>query len=469
MRSLKKSLGSLDADAASRLASLAGDITVMLDRDGIVRDLAVGSESLSKDSDANSWIGRRWIDTVTVESRPKIEQLLKDATSNGKQPAQWRQVNHPSGAGRTDLPVRYATMPLRPNGTIVALGRELRSLSMMQQRLVESQQAMEREYARVRYAETRYRLLFQVSAEAVLILDAATLRVTEANPAAQRLLGPAAKRVAGRAFTEFFESAGHGAVQRVVDALRATGKSEPATARLAGGKVELRVSGSLFKQEAATYLLIRLAPVDGAPVAEPAQAEGVLKTLVERMPDAFAVTDAECRILTANAAFLDLTQHVTIEQVKGQSIERWLGRSPTEVNLLVGSLREHGHVRKFSTIVNGELGGSDEVEVSAVFVEDVGQPSFGFSIRSVGHRASAEPWAGNQLPQSVNQLTRLVGQVPMKNLVRETTDLIERMCIEAALQVVGDNRASAAEMLGLSRQSLYMKLRRYGIGDLDPE
>jgi DNA-binding NtrC family response regulator len=52
-------------------------------------------------------------------------------------------------------------------------------------------------------------------------------------------------------------------------------------------------------------------------------------------------------------------------------------------------------------------------------------------------------------------------------LVRETTDIIERMCIEAALQMVDDNRASAAEMLGLSRQSLYEKLRRYGIGDIE--
>jgi DNA-binding NtrC family response regulator len=66
-------------------------------------------------------------------------------------------------------------------------------------------------------------------------------------------------------------------------------------------------------------------------------------------------------------------------------------------------------------------------------------------------------------------MTGLVGQVPLKNLVRETTDLIERLCIEAALELVGDNRANAAEMLGLSRQSLYVKLRRYGLGDLGPE
>ena len=35
-----------------------------------------------------------------------------------------------------------------------------------------------------------------------------------------------------------------------------------------------------------------------------------------------------------------------------------------------------------------------------------------------------------------------------------------------ALEITGDNRASAAEILGLSRQSLYAKLRRYGLGEL---
>ena len=58
------------------------------------------------------------------------------------------------------------------------------------------------------------------------------------------------------------------------------------------------------------------------------------------------------------------------------------------------------------------------------------------------------------------------GKVPLKELVRESTDIIERLCIEAALQMNGDNRAGAAEMLGLSRQSLYVKLHRYGIDDM---
>ena len=66
----------------------------------------------------------------------------------------------------------------------------------------------------------------------------------------------------------------------------------------------------------------------------------------------------------------------------------------------------------------------------------------------------------------MEQVTELVGRVPLKELVRESSDVIERLCIEAALELTDDNRASAAEILGLSRQSLYAKLRRYGLGDL---
>ena len=71
----------------------------------------------------------------------------------------------------------------------------------------------------------------------------------------------------------------------------------------------------------------------------------------------------------------------------------------------------------------------------------------------------------DQLPNSVDQLAELVGRVPLKEIVRESTDLIEKLCIEAALEITSDNRASAAEMLGLSRQGLYSKLRRFGIDD----
>jgi transcriptional regulator with PAS, ATPase and Fis domain len=47
--------------------------------------------------------------------------------------------------------------------------------------------------------------------------------------------------------------------------------------------------------------------------------------------------------------------------------------------------------------------------------------------------------------------------------VTDTTDVIEKICIEAALEITNNNRAAAADLLGLSRQSLYVKLSKLEI------
>ena len=69
MKSLKKAIGGLDAEVAGRLASAASDVTLVLDREGVVKDLVVTNDTVAKEADISSWIGRRWVDTVTVESR----------------------------------------------------------------------------------------------------------------------------------------------------------------------------------------------------------------------------------------------------------------------------------------------------------------------------------------------------------------------------------------------------------------
>jgi len=107
-----------------------------------------------------------------------------------------------------------------------------------------------------------------------------------------------------------------------------------------------------------------------------------------------------------------------------------------------------------------------KVEISAVGMLQGDVPCLGFAIRDVERRLASDSRSTREIPRSPGQLAELVGRMPMRDIVSETTDLIERMCIEAALELTHDNRASAAEMLGLSRQSLYVKLRRYGLGDL---
>jgi transcriptional regulator PpsR len=198
--------------------------------------------------------------------------------------------------------------------------------------------------------------------------------------------------------------------------------------------------------------------------------------ILESTPDGFVLTGPDQRVIAANSAFLEMAQLATEEQVRGEPLERWLGRSAVDLNVLIANVREHGSVRLFGTVLQGEYGVTSEVEVSGVQVVNGEQPCFGLMIRYVDRRAQGQQQQGGgesrsagELPRSVEQLTDLVGRVPLKEIVRETTDVVERLCIEAALELTGDNRASAAEMLGLSRQSLYVKLRRYGLGDLEPE
>ena len=87
------------------------------------------------------------------------------------------------------------------------------------------------------------------------------------------------------------------------------------------------------------------------------------------------------------------------------------------------------------------------------------------TVRSVARRLRTTPRVRDGLPSSAEQLTGLIGRVPLREIVRESTDFIEKLCIEAALELTDDNRASAAEMLGLSRQGLYSKLKRFGLDD----
>lgn len=460
-----KTLGTLDAEATAALITAAADVALIVDEAGIIRDAAFNSEELAQELEGErTWLGRPWLDTVAEDSRVKVESMLRDAAARSA--PRWRHVNQITARGG-QVPVLFSAVPIADQGRVVAFGRDLRPLSVLQQRLVEAQQSLERDYSRLRHAETRYRLLFQISSEPLLIVDAATQRVQEANPAAASLIGPGARRAIGRPFPDVFELDSQQAIELLLASVRAAGRADDVRGKLADGAREVLVTASMFRQDQAALALVRLTPLE--PNADSIllpKAKSKLLKLVEGAPDAFVVATADGRVLTANAAFLDLAQMPNEDAAVGEPLDRWIGRPGVELEVLMAALRQKGSVRLFATTLRGEFGATAEVEISAVSMMNGGKPCHGFTIRDIGPRPVTEARPGREPSRSVEQLTELIGRVPLKDLVREATDQIERLCIEAALEITGDNRASAAEMLGLSRQSLYVKLRRYGLGDL---
>ena len=456
-------LGDLEASIAVKVLAAGGDVAIVIDRDGVICDLAVGNSDLQLD-DFESWVNKPWSDTVTQDSRPKVEEMLRDAASD--KAIRWRELNHPSRRGDS-VALRYVAVGTGDDGRIIAIGRDHRAASVLQQRLLQAQQSMERDYARMRTSESRYRMLFQSTSEAVLIIDGSTRRVAEANPAADRLIGGDGSLV-GKPFSRLF------AVQNQEDAASllsvaqaSTSRSAPQTSLTSNGR-QLNVSASLFRQDRSMHFLVRLVPSE---LSEPIAVDSSQRMLaaINLLPDGLVVTDQELNILTENSAFLDLVHLPTPEQANGENLTRFLGRPGVDRNILLENLVKYGVVRNFPTVLQTQFGELEDVEVCAVSVPEGEEGFYGFSIRRVSRREMERGQQPLELVRSPADMSELVGRVSLKEIVRDTTDFVERLCIEAALDLTGNNRASAAEILGVSRQSLYSKLHRFGIGNFDDD
>ena len=128
-------------ELADTFVALSCDIALVIDEHGIILKLA--------QHDANpiapdSWIGCPWVDTVSTESRVKIEQMLADVAAAGY--SRRRQVNHPDALGGGAAPVAYTAARLGDHGPLLAIGHDQRAIAALQQRFVAAQEALERSY-----------------------------------------------------------------------------------------------------------------------------------------------------------------------------------------------------------------------------------------------------------------------------------------------------------------------------------
>jgi DNA-binding NtrC family response regulator len=129
---------------------------------------------------------------------------------------------------------------------------------------------------------------------------------------------------------------------------------------------------------------------------------------------------------------------------------------------LLATMSERGRIRLFRSSLRGELGMESDVEIS-------GAPLAGerwiLVVRPVGRRLQDSATPSASLATRVSELSGMLGKAGLKELVGTIADLVERHLILAALEATGGNRTAAAELLMLSRQTLYTKLRDHEIAD----
>ena len=446
-------LSSWAPELAKTFVSLASDIALVIDGSGVIRNVAQGHTAPIAPG-AAQWVGRAWIDTVSGDTRPKIENLLKEVAATGI--ARRREVNHPLTPG-VSIPVAYTAIRLGVDGPVLAVGRDLRAIAAIQQRFIDNQQDMERGYWQARQAESRYRLLFQVANDAVMVVDAETLQIVEANQAAAQLFDITSEQLPGRPATFGFEHHSRGAINALLTAARGSGQTGEIRARLLGTVTATSVAATPFRADDTMRLLVRVRSVDGA--ASSTELNTTLARLVDDARDGVVVTDSSGRILVANPAFLALVNLTSEAEVKGHMLMDWLGLSDRPLVTLVPQVRRDGIARRIESWVKPQHSPAARVEISAALLTEGDQECIGFTIHRLSGEAPHQSDLADVLRAGIERIAQQFGASPLPDMLREATALAERHFMQAAMQRAGGNVGTAAGLLGVSRASFVRRQR----------
>lgn len=449
-----------DADAAAQIVARVSDIALTVEASGKI-SAATSAPGLAGHDQISDWRGKLIQQTLTIESIPKFEMRLAEFLE-GNDAVLPVELNHQAAEGFSELPVRYTFHKMGAQSTVLMLGNELRHIAEMQQQLVAAQIALEADYEAQREYDIRLRVLMESSEVATVFISVPTGHFVSCNAAAELLLGKPKGALIDTPFAAEFETKGRkDVVDRLVTA--ATERSQaPVLAKAASGNRKLSLNSTLFRGSGSQMLLCTMA-LAGGHVSSSDQLQDHLSDLFQNGVDAFVFVTAAGHIVSANEAFLKLTNVTHSQSLKGRSIAEFCARGAVDLNVMFENARRNGGMRLYATKIISEHGSERPVEISTTQLLAGGDPVFALVIRD-SHRVEMVSTPMKQITDvDRHSVVELIGGQSLKDIVAKTTDVVEKMCIETAVQMTSNNRVAAAEMLGLSRQSLYVKLRKYGL------
>ena len=450
----------IEPEIVSEIISRIADLALVISSTGTV--LGVLSNPNSKLQYAFSrWEGQPLSAHLTVESVPKFEERLAAFVAGGGAVVRPVELNHTATKEQHEFPVRYSFHRIGTDGAILLLGQDLRPVAEMQQQLVAAQIALEKDYEAQREYDTRLRVLMGAMQEGTLFVSASTGEITDCNPFAVSLLGVSRGDVMGRELPELVSLADGANLLDALGRVASAQTGNDVRVKTAGGR-ELSLRPTLFRATGEQMLLCQMVDAEGISVRSDGLEEH-LNGLFDRGADGIVFINKSGSVLSANDAFMRLTDVVHTQAVKGRTITDFLGRGSVDLNVICENATRTGAMRLYATRLIGEHGVEIPVEIATTLLNNAQEPVFAMVIRDAS-RAEMVRKSNQQITDvDMRSVIELIGSQTLKGIVAKTTDVIEKMCIETAVELTSNNRVAAAEMLGLSRQSLYVKLRKYDL------
>lgn len=438
-------------------------MAIAVDAEGVVIGISVSPDCPSLGR-LDHWVGRLFSEFLTDECKQKFTERVAALRAASEPTVRPMELNHVDNA-KWEFPIRYTMHLARDSNAVLLLGRDMQPFAEIQQRLLREQSARERDLQKVRSAETHFRIILEASETPLVLLDPEGGRITEINTAAADLLGSTTDLLYTSAFAQAFEGRRQSEFMDAVSAAASADerKSIEVVSRRNGRIV--RLCPEFFRAAGDLVLLCRLQHMDDNDTAGPEFAQ-TLASLYFATTDAIVLTDSKGNIRDANEAFLVMTDTAQLRDVKDRTFADFLVRGGVDLKLMLDNTAQHGRMRSYSAQIKSVVGNRATVDVStAQLRKRGGDLGVGFVIRDVTQADVVTPGEPGVMvsDDAMKHVMDLVGTASLKELVTATSDVIEKMCIETAVQLTGNNRVAAAEMLGLSRQSLYVKLRKHGL------
>ncbi len=445
---------------ASVLGTLA-DISIVVNAQGQVQAALTKPDSIVS-GDAAQWPGRDLFDLIAPDSIDVMQARMSDvvarAAGGEAAPFRWVEVEHRLRSG-VSVPVRYAIHWIATSGDLLLLGQDQRPVIEIQQQLLNAQVALERDHEAQREIDTRYRLLMDFTNDSIVLVSMASGQIADVNHNAAALLGASRAELLGMSFAALFAG-------RKKDELLSAISTSASMESVVAVEIEVQstqrlllMRGKLFRAAGGQFILVRLEDHDAGASAD-SQLVANLRQLFYRGVDAMVFTNKDGVIQAASESFLNLTDAPGMGAVRGRSVADFLARGVVDLRVLLDNARRAGQLRMYSTKLKTDFDAQLPVEISATWLDERVDPVLALIIRNASNSAALR--AESPLPDTnMRGVMELVGSSTLKDIVSETTNVIEKICIETAIELTRNNRVAAAEMLGLSRQSLYVKLRKY--------
>ncbi|WP_425083101.1 PAS domain-containing protein [Ruegeria profundi] len=443
----------LDAGTLKSLLTHAADILLFVSEDGLINDI-IGDSKLLGSIGAFSWCGQLISDALPGNAYAQFREFLSDVGND--QLGHECVVRHETGDGLTKT-IAYSAALLSEQRTGIVLGKDISAFSELQNRVVELHRMMGEKLDAQKRVEAEYRTLFSIGSEPFLIVNVASGQITDANPAVAKTLGEELETLSKRSVVSLFRKSDHKELKALLGAVSRTQAQASLQARFANGQpLVVDVSPSFGGSET---VIVRLRPAGSA--SGQMVTEDVLVEWVRAAVEAIVVTDEAGKVIWHNTAFEELV-HLT-----SSTSERGLGEffDPADLDFasVLKILSDNPRIRSLPASVRRPNGQILEVELSGTVIPDSDPRRIGFAIRNLSTRLT-EDSANSAADASIETMLSRIGKAPLRELVQEETAGLEKNLILAALKLTGNNRAATAKVLGLSRQGLYSKLDRYGLG-----